>query len=145
MMLLFVSTCFSLDNTQSMVSEKEKFNKLLTQAKAGDLQSQYDLSIIYMFDTYSINENIDEAPDYKSAFSWLSKSAEKNYSKSQYMLANLYELGKGTKKDYNKAIFWYKKAVDNGNKDAICPLAKLYTKSGIHPKDPEISRKCLMK
>ena len=44
---------------------------------------------------------------------------------AQYRLACFYEKGKGARKDYSKALQWYKKAAANGNKAAIIMLKKL--------------------
>ena len=34
---------------------------------------------------------------------------------AQYFLAVMYDKGKYVKKDYQKAIFWYEKAANNGD------------------------------
>lgn len=44
------------------------------------------------------------------------------------LLGNLYETGRGTKKDYMKAMEWYLKAADKGDADAPYHLGHLYEK-----------------
>jgi len=72
-------------------------------------------------------------------------AAREGHAKAQYLLGTLYERGRGVPRDSKKAIHWYRQAVNNGNMDAACPLARLYEKSDMHPKDPEITRPCYMK
>jgi TPR repeat protein len=40
------------------------------------------------------------------------------YAEAQYNLGNLYANGQGVPKDYAKAIYWLKKAAEQGNKTA---------------------------
>jgi|GEM_PF-5890463 len=46
--------------------------------------------------------------------------------RAQYMLASLYEFGKGVPKDLQKAHTWYERAVDTGCPEAMCRLAHWY-------------------
>ncbi len=41
-------------------------------------------------------------------------TAEEGNSRAQKNLAILYEQGEGTKKSIDNAIYWYKKAIENG-------------------------------
>ncbi|RIA87623.1 hypothetical protein C1645_827507, partial [Glomus cerebriforme] len=59
------------------------------------------------------------------AFELYKTSAEQQCSSAQNRLGFLYENGIGTKKDVEKAIYWYRKAVDNGYQDAVNSLDKL--------------------
>ena len=44
------------------------------------------------------------------------KAAEDDYENAMYNLALCYQYGKGTKKNLEKAIYWYQKAAENGYK-----------------------------
>ena len=48
---------------------------------------------------------------FKKAFNKLYPLAKANNAKAMLAIANLYYKGKGVKKDYKKALKWYKKAV----------------------------------
>ncbi|MDD5321621.1 MAG: hypothetical protein PHD43_13615 [Methylococcales bacterium] len=53
------------------------------------------------------------------------------YSGAQLSLGEMYESGKGVTKDYNQAVYWYRKAADIGDeneKDARAALNKLIGK-----------------
>ena len=52
---------------------------------------------------------------YKKAIKLLTIEAKKNNPTAQYHLALLYHSGKGTRQDYNKAFYWFKKSAVNGN------------------------------
>ena len=54
--------------------------------------------------------------DYKKAFPWLKKAAEKGEELlSMYLLGLMYANGEGVQVDYNKAIYWLKQAANNKN------------------------------
>jgi TPR repeat protein len=45
-------------------------------------------------------------------------------------LALLYYFGKGIEKNLEKALYWFQKAAENGEKDAMINLALLYCSEG---------------
>ena len=53
--------------------------------------------------------------DFKNSFIWYHKSAIQGYSQGQYNLAQMYERGEGTKKNYKKMMKWYRKAKNRGH------------------------------
>ena len=56
----------------------------------------------------------------EKAIEWFEKAAEQNMTDSQYLLGLFYESGEGTvKPDFEKAKYWYTKAAENGDEDAI--------------------------
>ena len=65
------------------------------------------------------------AQDYKKAFEWWFKSANKGYWADQYNLGMCYENGYGCKKDTKKAKEWYRKAMEQGDKDAKAAYERL--------------------
>ena len=118
---------------------------LIQNAKKGNKTAQYDLAMEYMFGKQISQEGIEQPPRYAEAVKWLTKAATAGDPKSQYMLGTLYERGRGVNKSAAEAMKWYKKAVDNNFKEAACPLARLYEKSDIRPKDPDVTLPCYMK
>lgn len=48
--------------------------------------------------------------DYKKAFQWFEKAAQKDIPAAQYNLAILYQYGCGVEKDLDKYRFWMTKA-----------------------------------
>lgn len=55
---------------------------------------------------------------YDKAFEWYIKAVHKGYKEIQYNLGVMCEYGKGTPVDLEQALFWYQKALDDGNEDA---------------------------
>lgn len=56
------------------------------------------------------------------------KLAEDGDANSQYQLAARYESGHREQQDYGKALYWFHKAAENGNKMAMRSLAQIYEK-----------------
>ncbi len=63
---------------------------------------------------------------YEKAFRVLSSVAEVGNDEAQYELAEMYDHGKGTKKNCKLAIKWYEKAAAQGNIEAKYRLAEMY-------------------
>lgn len=62
-------------------------------------------------------EIYEKGGEYEEAAKWYRKAAEQDNSKAQILLGNLYEKGLGVEKDFNKALYWYRRA--SGLNDAI--------------------------
>lgn len=60
----------------------------------------------------------DETPYSKPQINWLLDAAERGFLDEQYELAMCYFEGNGLEKDYAKAVEWFRKAAEQGNKDA---------------------------
>ncbi|WP_455204151.1 hypothetical protein [Kaarinaea lacus] len=58
---------------------------------------------------------VAENPVAQQLFNFHSESAKSGNPESMYILGNMYESGRGVKKDYNKALEWYAKAAKQGN------------------------------
>jgi len=61
---------------------------------------------------YLHSTSIYGAQDYKAAFNWFTKAADKENAAAMYQLGWIYELGNGIKKDYKEAVTWYFKATE---------------------------------
>jgi len=68
-------------------------------------------------------ERFEEKNDFRNAFKCLLSGAQLGDSGSQLNLGNFYASGKGTKKSFEKAAHWYKKAYKNGYSTAALNLA----------------------
>jgi len=66
----------------------------------------------------------------KEAFKLFCKAAMQNDDSAQNNLGYFYDNGIGTKKDEDKALYWYKKAFRNGNIAAINNIATIYRDRG---------------
>jgi TPR repeat protein len=62
----------------------------------------------------------------EEAFEWFRKSAEQGYAPAQASLGYSYYSGKGTIKDYVKAVSWLRKADEQDNADAQYLLGSCY-------------------
>jgi TPR repeat protein len=52
--------------------------------------------------------------DYKAAFSWIEKPAQRGYARAQYSLGELYRYGTGTAPDKARAYLWFNLAAAQG-------------------------------
>lgn len=78
-------------------------DELLTQAQAGDADSQFSLGLIYY-----LGRSVPQ--DYNAAIKWFTKAAEQDNPKAQYELGQMYENGRGTIQNYLHAFQWYAQA-----------------------------------
>ena len=58
-------------------------------------------------------------------FKQQSELAKKGKVKAQYIIGEMYELGRGTEKDLDSALLWYKKADDNGHHKAAYRIERI--------------------
>jgi TPR repeat protein len=68
--------------------------------------------------------------DYKTAFELLDKLAKQGHAPSHDMLGLAYSQGCGVDKDCAQAIYWHRKAADQGNVSAYFNLGTLYYQGG---------------
>lgn len=107
---------------------------LIKLAKKGDLNAMCELGV----DFYCCK-------DYKSAFKWFKKAAERGHDKAQYNLGGLYESGEGVTKSSAEASKWYIKAAEQGNTCAQYCLADLYSHGDGVSENPAEAFKWYMK
>lgn len=76
-------------------------------AEQDHLVAQYYLGFIYY----------EEEPvkDDTKALYWFGKAADRGLSVAQYYLGEMYRKGEGTNVDYEKALFWHERAVNQNN------------------------------
>lgn len=89
-------------------------------AGCGYPEAQYYLGYLYQNGVGGIKQ------DYRLALHWYQKAAEKNHTFAQFLLAQMYEKGKGTKQDLKLAYFYYLGAAENSHGEAMLRMAKAY-------------------
>ena len=113
-------------------------NWIKTGALLGDPAGQKALAVLYE----SGNSEYGIEMDKKKAVEWYTKAAEIGYAEAQYDLAKYYfnrsymgSLFAGTglfdddipdEKDYENALFWYKKASEHGHSYSQWEIGKMY-------------------
>src|SRR3954454_12410394 len=75
---------------------------------------------------------------YKTAFDLATKRAQDSGDpKAMTMLGELYSNGMGVKRDYAKAVEWYRRGADGGDREAMFALAMLRLAGRGGPANPE--------
>ena len=77
-------------------------------------------------DENTITDHISQAEKKLSEFDKLMERAMMGSPLDQYNLGSAYELGSGTAKNMNQAVYWYNRAAAAGNSDAAFRLGVLY-------------------
>jgi len=91
----------------------------LVPANNGDLESQYDLSILYLLR----NDEIES----EESYCWVLKAANNGHLYAQYRLATMYENGVVVKKDPSQADSWFIKSAREGFLLSQKKLGNTYT------------------
>ena len=106
-------------------------NKEIRQAADdGDIEAQYTLGSMYFEGIRGLPQN------YAKAHHWLLKAAKRGHANAQFVLGNLYALGKSkdVPQDYSQSRYWLKKAAAKGHTDAQYTLGFIYLRGeGIRP------------
>ena len=89
------------------VTEVE-FEKTKVKAEAGDAEGQFNLGVIYAYDS-------GRGGDFKEAAKWWRKAAEQGQLRGQLYLGSMYAEGKGVEQDFKEALKWYRKAAEQGD------------------------------
>ena len=130
------------------------FRKLIAEERI-----PLDISVISQNQDEAETEYTFATPELKtceltsSELSSLGKSHLKNYekalqgdSKAQNVMGTYYESGNGLEKDYDKAIYWYTLAAEQGSPNAQYHLAVIYNKVKDNPLTAyywfEVARMC---
>lgn len=98
-----------------------RFRSAKAKAEAGDTQAQYELGLFYSQDYERV-----VAIDYFEAFTWTQKAAQKNHRMAQRLLAKFYEQGRGTDKNLESAIKWYRSSALLGCKQSQRWMGQMY-------------------
>ena len=82
---------------------------LQEKAESGDMVAQYEYAKLLSGKLIPTEEDLSEA------FKWLTLSAEQGYAPAQCNLGDCYFKGQGTRQNYEKAVYWFKKSAVQGN------------------------------
>ncbi len=85
-------------------------NYFFESAKEGYEYAQYEVGIYLLRKSSRSSRG-----NYKKAYDWLSKAAEKNHAGAQNSLGYIYDKGLIGEKDFEKAFDWYEKSANNNN------------------------------
>ena len=85
-----------------------RFNALQPRAKAGDINAQYAIAILY-------HEGKGVTRSAQTAARWYGTAAKRGHSRAQYALGKMYSDGDGVKKDFFKAARYFTKAAESGD------------------------------
>lgn len=97
----------SIDSSESN-NQSPYIDKLLSKAKSGDLEAQFDLGW-----AYEVGDELK--PDLRMAFHWFKTAAEGGHAQAMHKTGYMYEKGFGTASNEKRAFEWYKKAADAGD------------------------------
>lgn len=74
--------------------------------------------------------DLEEQGQFKLALQFYLKAAKYGSVEAQVNLANLYDEGKGCQKNSERAVYWYKRAVESGSPEAAYNLGVHYRQHG---------------
>jgi hypothetical protein len=100
---------------------------LLDKANGGNASAQVAVGEKYAQAAGGAQDRDEAADDWKQAFAWYQKAADKSDLAGEIHLAEAYSYGRGVTRDKEKAAEWYRKAAEQGDPGAQGTLAMLYT------------------
>lgn len=74
--------------------------------------------------------DLEERRQFKKALEAYRKAAKRGSAEAQVNIANLYDDGKGCKRDEKKAVYWYKRATKSGSPEGAYNLGIHYRRKG---------------
>lgn len=109
------------DGTDVKQDDKKAFDCFLQAAKQGHLQAMAAVAEAYLY-AKGVKHN------YREALQWATSGAEKHNPEAECCLGQLYAMGlSGVYQNHALAIFWFCKAAEQGNAEAIRQMQLLYT------------------
>jgi TPR repeat protein len=106
------------------VSPKSELDLISQMANAGDDGAELQLGLAYRDGRFGLS------PDAKTGLFWLKQSAASGNAYAEDAVAQAYASGQGTEKNNQLAAQWWRKAIDDGNKDARIHLSESLIKAG---------------
>ncbi|HTX76269.1 MAG TPA: tetratricopeptide repeat protein [Terracidiphilus sp.] len=100
---------------------------LLEKANGGDAAAQVAVGEKYAQVAGATQDRDEAADDWKQAFAWYQKAADKGNIAGEIHLAEAYTYARGVARDTAKAADLYRKAAEQGDPGAQGTLAMLYT------------------
>ncbi len=88
----------------------------------GNVQAKYQLASLYIMDENASSRIL------KQALQLYTESANAGFSGSEFVLGLLFESGGLVEQDYEKAMYWFKRAKEHGEKNVDSQIKKLQKK-----------------
>ncbi|GES74739.1 kinase-like domain-containing protein [Rhizophagus clarus] len=115
------------------INQQRAFELYQKAMKLKNDVAQLELAAMYIYGNDIVNKN------YNEGFKLIKELADKGipnainklglcYESGQYNLASMYEIGNGTEKNMEQAIYWYKKSAEQGFQYAKSKLETLSQK-----------------
>jgi TPR repeat protein len=122
--------------TLSIIAKPEVIDvqTIKEKAIAGDLESQFQLGVLYLKDKTKVHDGIN----------WLKQSANLGYLKAQHQLANEYFVGNNIDTDKDQVLKYYLMAAKQNDLRAQYQLGRIYFDGRIQGKDFEKGVKWLL-
>lgn len=115
-----------MDSSHSHVIAKGKWSKLLSLAQGGNAVAQWEIGYCHEFGAVDQSGIVLARVDPLEAKRWYECSAEQGYSVAQCAFSSLLSSGDVDSRDYAAAIYWAKKAIDQGDASAAHNLGTIY-------------------
>lgn len=116
-------------NGPHVKAEFELRDTVENDAKAGKPEGLYQLGVFYL--TGQVGNWMPYEQDFAKAEECFLKAAESGYAKAAYTLGDLYQNGYNiVEPDMDKAMGWYKRAAELGDRNAMTNLAFCHYKTG---------------
>lgn len=121
---------------ERMILEAHKVLKKLATQGLGIGKTAYPEAQFYLANCYG-SGSIGLAVDYDKAFSLYLQASKQNHPAATYRTAVCYEIGAGTRRDYNHAMQFYRKAANLSNTMAMYKLGMILFQGLLNqPKQP---------
>ncbi len=104
----------------------EKWKKLQSLAKSGDTDAQWEVGYYYEYGAQDKSRKILVRPNFKSAQHWFELAAKQGNAAAQGALSNLLSSEESAYRNDKAAIYWAKKAIDQGDASAAFNLGRIY-------------------
>ena len=113
------------------ISTKKEWKKLLTKAKSGDKNAQFEVGCYYDDGIIKDNGKVILKTNIVKAVKWYTKAAKQGEVSAQDALVTIYSLGdRKIKVNYKKAIKWTKRAIKQGSSTSAYNLGTIYRDLG---------------
>jgi len=120
--VVLLATLLSCAQQSSDIRQyKPNEDELLKKAESGDVESQFQLGVLY-------DRTYGPGRDVTKIFSWYEKAAKQGHPEAQYNLGKCYLNGVGVNKSESEALKWLQKAHEKGHYDAGNIISDLTTK-----------------
>ena len=85
-------------------------------------ESLFELGLNYL---NGRNDSLGIYMNKEKGIALIRRSAEQGYTEAQYNLGSAYYFGEGVLQDYTQAVYWWRKAAEQGHRMAINSLSNI--------------------